>query len=66
MLCLQRLMRKCLNKHNSYSGGSTGTGGTHHALAPWGFLSMITGFHTRHEIIQTKGKGNGKHSFTCY
>jgi hypothetical protein len=33
-----------LNKHNSYNGGSYGTGIDHSNLAPFGLLAMIVGF----------------------
>jgi predicted GIY-YIG superfamily endonuclease len=37
-------IRKRLNKHNSYNGGSYGTGIDHSNLAPFGLLAMIVGF----------------------
>ena len=37
-------IRKRLNIHNSYNGGSYGTGIDHRNLAPYGLLAMVVGF----------------------
>jgi predicted GIY-YIG superfamily endonuclease len=40
-------VRKRLNKHNSYNGGSYGTNIDHSNLAPFGLLAMVVGFEDR-------------------
>jgi predicted GIY-YIG superfamily endonuclease len=40
-------MRKRLNKHNSYNGGSYGTNIDHSNLAPFGLLAMVVGFEAK-------------------
>ncbi len=38
-------LRKCINKHNSTAGGSTGSNCPH--LKPWGLLAYVAGFNSK-------------------
>ena len=50
-----KCIRKRLNAHNSYGGGSRGTGGHHRALAPWGLFAMVVGFDDKHDAASFEG-----------